>query len=183
MSVFQSQQPIIIPDPAKDLPPTPAGPSSSNIVYYGTPQGGGTSGQYPITSLAVGSNFQFKQIPNTFFPDSNSTYLLNANFDFPSGTFAASATGQLTVTVQYGVGVTLAVADLPVSGVTSWTLLTNPDFNSSLTTIFKRQPGADSLDFYIANLTNQVLNTGNFKFTNVGIAALSTSNVNTTFPG
>jgi len=144
-----------------------SGPSSSNISQYGTRNMTGVS-------LTDDTPLELFQIDSTYFPNSNSSYLLTVDWSLTGGT-CSNVSGNVSVQVKYD---TLIVCQQGIALINQSTWLDTDNIlrRANQATTFIPTSGAQPLVFYMVNNTSGSISTAPLQF-NISITGLTTSNV------
>jgi hypothetical protein len=146
-----------------------SGSSSDNISRYGAKT---IADSGAVTSNNIATLFT---IPNTYFPLSNSSYLLKVNYVITSATTAANLTGGLGVQVNYD-GASVGNQFIYLNAQSNWTNTSNVPNEANFCGTFIPTAGAAPLTFVLANNTDGNLTTSALSF-DISITGLTTSNV------
>jgi hypothetical protein len=144
-----------------------SGPSSSNISQYGTRNIAGVE-------LPDDTPVELFQIDSTYFPNSNSSYLLTVDWSLTGGT-CSNVSGNVSVQVKYNT-LTVCQQGIALINQSTWISTDNLLRTANQATTFIPNDGAQPLTFYMVNNTSGSINTAPLQF-NISITGLTTSNV------
>ena len=144
-----------------------SGPSSSNISQYGTRNRTGVElpDDTPVSLFTIDSSY---------FPNSNSSYLLTVDWSLTGGT-CSNVSGNVSVEVKYNT-LTLCKQGITLINQSTWLDTDNLLRTANQATRFIPNDGAQPLTFYMVNNTNGSINTAPLQF-NISITGLTTSNI------
>ena len=145
------------------------GSSSDSISHYGAKT---IADSGAVTANNIVTLFT---IPNTYFPLSNSSYLLKVNYVITSATTAANLTGGLGVQVNYS-GASVGNQFIYLNAQSNWTNTSNVPNEANFCGTFIPTAGSAPLTFVLVNSTNGNLNSSAISF-DISITGLTTSNV------
>jgi hypothetical protein len=144
-----------------------AGPSASNVSHYGTKT-------VTPSLIASGSDAPLFQIASTYFPNSNSSYLLSVVFSIPGAT-CSNVSGDISVFVNYDT-TNVCSQGFTLQSQSSWSGLSNLNYRATMASTFIPYTGSNDLEFLIVNNTTGDVTPTAVDLT-VSITGLTTSNV------
>lgn len=192
MSFFNSGQPIIIPEPSGDTPLVETVSAGSNIDITGTSSNpvvnvvGLTSaaninyhGQKTVSIAAPVLSNGYETvftIADTYFPNSNSSYLLSANYHITDAT-CSNVTGGVGIQANYAGFDTIGLSYMYLTNQSTWSNVDNVANQASLAATFIPNVPGSNLSFLFVNNTDGTFSNATIVFNNISITGLTTSNV------
>jgi len=143
------------------------GPSACNVSHYGTKT-------VTPSLITAGADAPLFTIASTYFPDSNSSYLLAVDFNIPGAT-CSNVSGDLSVFVNYDT-TNVCSQGFTLQSQSSWSGLSNVNYRASMASTFIPYTGSNDLEFLIINNTTGDVTPTSVNLT-VSITGLTTSNV------
>lgn len=172
MSVFNIGQPIVIPDPEKDVPQPPYTPSGCNVSVYAV----NSQASIETGALSNGAFPQVYQLNRANYPNSNSTYEFKCNWFLPAASFSNVPNGQLYLQAQYGVGNTICQSGMYVNDQ-SWSLDSNYTWvGGSMSAIFKNNGSSDQIALYFINNSGEGMSNATINFNSMSVTGVTLSN-------
>ena len=192
MSFFQSCQPIIIPEPSGDTPAVETVSAGSNIDITGT----SSNPVVNVVGLTSAANINYHgtktatlaapvlsngfetvfTIADTYFPNSNSSYLLSANYHITDAE-CSNVTGGVGIQVNYATFDTIGLSYMYLTNQSTWANPSNVANQASLAATFIPNVPGSNLSFLFVNNTDGTFSNATIVFNNISITALTTSNV------
>jgi hypothetical protein len=149
---------------------TASGTSVDNTSHYGTKQ------ISPVAAIPAGNDAALFTIASTYFPNSNSSYLLAVDFSIVGATVSGSnVSGDLSVFVNYDV-TNVCSQGFTLIDQGSWSGLSNLNFRANMASTFIPYTGSNALEFLIINNTTGTVEPLSVDLV-VSITSLTTSNV------
>jgi hypothetical protein len=145
------------------------GSSSDSVSRYGAKtiaDSGAVSANNIVTLFTI---------PNTYFPLSDSSYLLKVNYVITSATTASALTGGLGVQVNYS-GASVGNQYIYLNSQSNWTNTSNVPNEAGFCGTFIPSAGSAPLTFVLVNATSGNLTSSAISF-DISITGLTTSNV------
>jgi len=144
-----------------------AGPSACNVSHYGTKT-------VTPSLIPAGNDAALFTIASTYFPDSNSSYLLAVDFSI-AGATCSNVSGDISVFVNYDT-TNVCSQGFTLQNQSSWSGLSNLNFRANMASTFIPYTGSNTLEFFIINNTTGDVTPLGVDLT-VSITGLTTSNV------
>jgi hypothetical protein len=144
-----------------------SGASAGNTSHYGTKT-------LTPALIPAGTDAALFTIANTYFPNSNSSYLLAVDFSIPGAT-CSNVSGDISVFVNYDV-TNVCSQGFTLQSQSTWSGLSNLNYRANMASTFIPYTGSNDLEFLIINNTTGDVTPTSVDLT-VSITGLTTSNV------
>ena len=144
--------------------------SAANINYHGSKT---ATLAASVLSNAFVSLFT---IADTYFANSNSSYLLSANYHITDAT-CSNVTGGVGIQVNYANFDTIGLSYMYLTNQSTWSNADNVANQASLAATFIPTVAGSNLSFLFVNNTNGTFSNATIVFNNISITGLTTSNV------